>query len=727
MNHLIPQLGHESMMHLQNGNLLEAEKSLSKILKIDPNEINALKLYGYVLTQKKNLRGAINTLNKALKLTPKDPELLFNIAKAYFDIKEFDQAINLYRQFITLSGNKYEVFLDIGSAYSALSKFQDAINYLDKAIEIDKNNSAAYNNKANILSKTGRYEEALKTIEQAILLSPDGAIAWNNKCDILLKMQNFDDALIAAKISLEFNPNLIEAYVNLGNTLIAMKRYNEGIKIYQEIIKLEPGNSQNWIHLANALIPLKRYEDALRNIDRALTININLCHTKGVRLYLLALLCNWNSTYSTSISKLNEEKDVIKDFSSPFPLLALVDKPELHRKIATLFSQEKFPINNTLGPILKNENGKIRIAYFSADFRNHPIGFLSAELYELHDRSKFEVFGFYFGPRAQDEIHQRISKSFDHFIDATNMSDESIARLSRDFQIDIAIDLGGYTQDSRTGIFAYRTAPIQVGYLGYLGTSGASYFDYLISDKILTPPSFDIYFSEKLIRLHSYQINDRKRIVSEKIFTKSSLGLSEDTFVFCCLNASYKITPDIFIAWIEILKEVKDSVLLLLADNPTATSNLHRFANSRGVNENRIIFVEKLAPADYLARYRAADLFLDTFPYNAGTTASDALWAGLPVLTLSGKSFASRIAASALTAIDLPELITTSVAEYQSKAIELSENASMLAHIKNKLRENKLNTRLFDSPGFAKNLENAFSKIYLNLRNGSPPESISVN
>ena len=353
------------------------------------------------------------------------------------------------------------------------------------------------------------------------------------------------------------------------------------------------------------------------------------------------------------------------------------------------------------------------LEYFSADFYNHATGHLMAELFELHDKNQFELIGFSFGPIAADEMRQRLKMQFNQFAEVGKMSDLEVAKLSRDLNIDIAIDLKGFTQYARTGIFSHRAAPIQVSYIGYLGTMGADYIDYIIADKILIPTGSQSYYSEKVVYLpNSYQVNDRKRLISDKQFTRKELGLPENSFVFCCFNNNYKILPATFDGWMRILKGVEGSVLFLYAENAWAKSNLKLEAEARGINSKRLVFGGYMPNAAYLARYQACDLFLDTFSYNAGTTASDALWAGLPILTLMGQSFASRVAASLLNAIGLPELITNTQEEYEALAIELAMNPEKLAAIKLRLVNNRQTTPLFDSPLFAKNLEAAYMKMF---------------
>jgi predicted O-linked N-acetylglucosamine transferase (SPINDLY family) len=351
-----------------------------------------------------------------------------------------------------------------------------------------------------------------------------------------------------------------------------------------------------------------------------------------------------------------------------------------------------------------------------------------AELFELHDKSKFEIFGFSFGPVNNDDMQVRVSSAFDHFYFVNDKSDHDVASLSRQLGIDIAIDLKGFTQDYRLGIFAYGCAPIQVNYLGYPGTMGTDFIHYVIADTTVIPETNQQFFTEKVVYLpHSYQVNDSKRAISHRLFTKPEVGLPGSGFVFCCFNNVYKILPSTFDGWMRILKSIDGSVLWLLDDNPTATSNLQKEAQARGVDPSRLVFAKRMSLDEHLARLKLADLFIDTLPYNAHTTTSDALWAGLPVLTCMGESFASRVAASLLKAIDLPELITHSQQEYEAKAIELATNPALLKAIKDKLAANKLTKPLFDTKLFTKHLEAAYSSMFQRHQDGLPPDHIYIN
>jgi predicted O-linked N-acetylglucosamine transferase (SPINDLY family) len=436
--------------------------------------------------------------------------------------------------------------------------------------------------------------------------------------------------------------------------------------------------------------------------------------------------CDW-SDFQNEVSDLSSKIKKKLKVSPALPILALPFGLEEQRTAAEIWCLDKYPRNTSLGPILKTPGKpKIRLGYFSADFRNHPVSLLSAGLFEHHDKSKFELIAFAFGPDSRDEIRGRIVNSFDKFLDVTLKTDKEIAALSREMGIDIAIDLGGHTQHSRIGIFSFRAAPIQLSYVGYLGTMGANYYDYLIADKFLIPEKSQTHYIEKIIYLPSYQVNDNQQEIPCNALSRQDLNLPSVGFVYCCFNASYKITPETFDGWMRILRAVPKSVLLLYADTPSATSNLRIEAEKRGVSQNRLIFGKQLIRSKYLARCRSADLFLDTLPYNAGATASDALWAGLPVLTCMGEGFAGRYAASLLQAIGLPELITNSQAEYEALAIELGTNSVKLKKIKEKLELNRMTEPLFDTGLFAKKIEIAYEKIYERFQSDLPPQNIYV-
>ena len=439
-------------------------------------------------------------------------------------------------------------------------------------------------------------------------------------------------------------------------------------------------------------------------------------------------LCIWNdlpNDLNELIKKINNGEKVI----NPFPLLALIDDPEIQRKASEIQINESYPKNYDLPVIgLYPKHKKIRIGYFSADFREHPVAALTAELYEVHDRNQFEIHAFSYGPDTKDKMNLRIKAGVDHFHEVRTMSHNDVTMLARSLEIDIAVDLGGFTQDARTGIFAMQAAPIQVNYLGYSGTLGADYMDYLIADHTLIPKDKQDYYSENIAYLpYSFMVNDTKNKVSKRVFTRTEAGLPINGFVFCCFNNHFKITPSTFIRWMRILSKVDGSVLWLPKGNSTTNNNLKKEAKKNSVDENRIIFASRLTlREDHLNRIQLADLFLDTTPYNAHATTSDALQVGLPVLTCIGNSFTSRVAASLINSVNLPELITNTQEQYESLAIQLAKNPEKLKTIKKKLNNNLIKSPLYDTPLYTRHLESAYSMMYDRYQRGLDPDHIYV-
>jgi predicted O-linked N-acetylglucosamine transferase (SPINDLY family) len=437
-------------------------------------------------------------------------------------------------------------------------------------------------------------------------------------------------------------------------------------------------------------------------------------------------ICDWRQL-DADIAKITLALSQSAAAPNPFYIVTLLDSPASQRLAAGQWIRSEAPSESAPAFAPRPVRDKIHIGYFSADYHEHATSYLIAELFELHDRDRFRISAISFGPESHGPMRKRLQAACDEFIDVRDKSDAETVALCRAKHIDIAIDLKGFTQDNRLGIFSRRVAPLQVNYLGYPGTLAAPYIDYMIADRTLVPGQSQQHYSEKLIYLpHCYQANDTKRVVAEKSFTRAELGLPTDGFIFCCFNNSYKITPAIFHRWMRILARVENSVLWLLADNPAAVRNLRREAAARYVAPERLIFAERIDLPHHLARHRAADLFLDTLPCNAHTTASDALWAGVPVLTCAGESLAARVAASLLTAIGLPELIASTQDQYELMAVDLAHDREKLAALARKLAENKRDAPLFDTPRFTRDIEAGYEMIHARHRAGEAPEHIDV-
>jgi predicted O-linked N-acetylglucosamine transferase (SPINDLY family) len=679
----------QAFTYTEQANFSQAKPLFEYILKILPKNFDALHAMGFICGIENNHQEAFNYSLRALKIKPNDLEANINCAKALQAIGKHLDSLKYHQKAIFLSPNNHMVWLGSGRSLQCLKRYDEAIAHYDKALNLDPKFTAAWSNKGDTLNELRCYDDAIAHFDKALILNPEFAGAWSNK----------------------------------GNALSKLKRYDEAIAHYDKALSLKPDYAEGWSNKAVTLHELKRYDEAIAHYDKALSLKPDIDWISGDLLHTKMKICSWSGLIE-SLENISKKVVANEKVATPFSLLALNDDTLLHKKSSEIYIQSRHPFNPVLGPILKRPQAKkIRLGYFSADFHNHATGCLMAELFELHDKSQFELVGFSFGPMANDEMRQRLEKSFDQFIEVGRKSDVEIAKLSRDLNIDIAVDLKGFTQDARTGIFSHRAAPIQVSYLGYPGTLGAEYIDYIIADKTLVPPQSQQFYSEKVVHLRSsYQVNDRKRLISDRQFTRQELRLPENRFVFCCFNNNFKILPATFEGWMRILKAVEGSVLWLLQDNSWAVENLKKEAEKQGISADRLVFAERLPLPEHLARHRQADLFLDTFPYNAHTTASDALWSELPVLTLMGRSFASRVAASLLNAVDLPELITSTQEKYEALAIELAINSQKLTNIKVKLAINRLTTPLFDTPLFTKNLETTYIKMYERYQADLGPE-----
>lgn len=745
----------------QEGKYSKASELLEKALTVNPNHIYALNNRANALQNLNRIDEAIASYDKAIKVNPLFIDAYFNRGNALLKLNRFEEAIVSYDKVIVINPDYAEAYFGRGNAFKTLNRLNEAISDFEKTIALNPNHAQAYNNCGVVHQKANRIDKAIACYEIAIANKPDyfeslnnlGTIleeqgcfneaitcydkaiqsnqlyadAYFNRGNALQKLNRLDEAIESYDKVIEMNPEYSEAYFSRGNAMKSLMRDYEAIADYEKTIHLKPGHVQAHNNLGNSLREIHRLVEAIDCYEKVIAINPNYEFVYGIKINVQLQLCDWRDLYlQIDLLKSNLEKK--REISSPFPVLSLTDNLELQSLASSIYVNKKYPKSSSLDHFVKNDPyRKIRIGYYSADFHNHATAYLMAELFEYHDKAKFEIYGFSFGPNLNDEMRQRLSVCFDGFFDVRNKSDIQVAQQSRDLGIDLAVDLKGFTHGSRTGIFANRCAPIQVNYLGYPGTMGASYIDYIIADKTLIPQQAQQHYFEKVAYLpNSYQVNDSKRKISYKTSTRKELELPDSGFVFCCFNNSYKILPFVFDTWMRIMKAVEGSVLWLLEDNAAASNNLRKEAEDRGIDAKRIVFAKRIRLEEHLARQRNADLFIDTFPCNAHTTASDALWAGLPVLTCMGESFASRVAGSLLYAIGLPELVTETQSDYEALAIELGNNPDKVKAIKQKLEKNRLTTPLFDTPQFTKNIEAAYTKMYERYHSDLPPDHIYI-
>lgn len=600
-----------------------------------------------------------------------------------------------------------------GLALHQQGRSAEALAYYDQALALDPGHADALFRRGCALYELGAVDAAADSFARTLALAPAFAPAHNGLGLALTVLGRPAAALESYNTAVRLEPNFASPYINRSIVLRDMGRLDDALASLNRAIVLAPDNANAHGNRGTVLTELKQPTAAVASLDRALQLNPGMPFLAGVRLLNKMQICDW-SNFDRELADLCAKLARGEPASPTWPLLGLTDSAQLQRTAAESWTRAKCPENPSLGPLAKYpRHERIKLGYFSADFHRHATAYLIAELFERHDRAKFELFAFSFGPANGDDMQQRLKAACDHFIDESAQTDRDVAAYARAQEIDIAVDLKGFSVGNRIGIFAHRAAPIQVNYLGYPCTLGAPYIDYIIADEIIIPKAAEKFYTEKLVTLpNSYQVNDRQRKIAARSFTRAELGLPETGFVFCSFNNNYKITPNVFDVWMRLLTAVEGSVLWLLEDNPTAAVNLRREAARRNVDAGRLIFAGRIAPEEHLARQRSADLFLDTLPCNAHTTASDALWVGLPVLTCPGGSFTSRVAASLLHAVGLPEMIAPTLAEYETLALALARDSARLESLRQKLKRDRLSSPLFDSALFARHIEGAYTRMF---------------
>ena len=677
----------------QAGNLGEAESIYRLLLQQQPNYTNALHFLGVLQAQRQNLTEAADLIGRAIEINPDNAAAHTNY----------------------------------GNVLKGLKRNEDALASYDKALALNPDSMEALNNRGAVLRDLGRHEEALASYDRALALSPDYADALNNRSTLLIDLKRYEEALVSCDQALMLGPDNADALANRGAALRCLRRNEEALTSYDRAAVIAPDRPEILLTRGDILRTLKRHEDAVKVFTRLLEVQPDYDFAKGHLLHSKMLCCDWGelSALSLSIDRdvRNGEKAV-----DPFGYMGVSTSAHDLQLCARIFAAEKFP------PLKANRltenrrsNTKIRIGYLSGEFRHQATSILMARLFELQDKSRFELFAFDNGWDDGSDIRARLQNAFNQIIDITRLGDLDATRVIQNKGIDILVNLNGYFGQARPGIFSYRPSPIQVNYLGFPGTMGVDYIDYIIGDTDVIPQGHEVFYTEKVVRLpDTYQVNDSKRIISEHTPTRAEVGLPELGFVFCCFNNNFKITPDIFAIWMRLLKKVEGSVLWLFEDNAAASRNLRREAHVRGVAPGRLVFAPRMSLPEHLARHRLADLFLDTLPCNAHTTASDALWAGLPVLTCMGGTFPGRVAGSLLRAIGLPELITENLIDYEALAFKLATTPYFLADIRSRLARNRTTYPLFDTDRFRRHIESAYVTMYERYQRGEPPQSFSV-
>ncbi|MCE1193287.1 MAG: tetratricopeptide repeat protein [Acidovorax sp.] len=705
----------------------EALAHFERAIVLRPDFAAAYVNRGITLKELGRLQEALASYDRALALEPQLAAAFNNKGNALRQLGRADEALECYRKAFALDPQDVDACQNMGVLLANAERPDEALRCFDQVIQMRPGHAEAHNAKGAILAGREQWEQAISHFETAIRSNDKLTNAHKNLGSAYRSLFQWDPAVRAFQRAAQLAPADADILSLLAFSLLDANKYQEAMDIYDRAKRLQPETPDSLLNRAGLHARFNRFQDAIADYQAAYDIKPEIRYLLGNIVHGKMKSCAWEGLgdmLKACESSLREGEMRV----SPFIALSLFDDPALHLQVAKKEVETEYPPSSALGALKPRARGnKIRVGYYSADLHSHATAHLMAELFECHDRNRFEWVAFSFGPPAADPMRDRIAASFDRFVDVRELGGAEIARMSRDLGIDIGVDLKGFTLDNRFRIFSHRCAPIQVSYLGYPGTTGADYMDYVIADKVVVPPEAQAHFTEKVVYMpHSYQVNDSQRAISERVFTRSELGLPESGFVFCCFNNNYKIMPAVFDSWMRILHAVPGSVLWLFEDNPSVPENLRREAQARGIAGDRLAFAPRMASDLHLARHRLADLFLDTLPYNAHTTASDALWAGLPVLTRLGESFAARVAASLLHAVGLPELVTHSAAEYEALAIQLATNPAQLSALRGKLQTQKAQSPLFNGRQFARDLEAAYQAMQERHLQGLPPDVIEV-
>jgi protein O-GlcNAc transferase len=746
----------------QSGNYVESEQIANEILEIDPSNSRALNLLGLSLHERglsdegivlirkaievtpdyhaahnnlgtvyreiKRFELALLSIDRAIALIPASSDYNLNKASVLFEMEDYEKSLDSFEKTISLDPVLVEAYIGRGLVLYKLHRFAEALSSYDKAIELKPISAKAWEGRSRTFFATDRYDEALVALDKAMELEPslDGAFLYRG--DILFFLRRYDEALATYSRSLRTKPDLLGAWVGVGDVFGILRQTDDALAAYDRALTLKPDLAEAWLGRGNVLRERRRYDEAEQSYGRLLELNPSYNFAKSFVLQQKLLCCNWQNL-GFEIESINKDVRERKKSAEPFLYQAISNSAEDLKLCAEIYCAERFPrspIQIWSGESYKNT--KIRIGYLSGEFRNQAVSILMTELLELHNRNRFELYAFDNSLDDGSEIRKRIMRAFDFTIDITRLGNLQAATAINQNKIDILVNLNGYFGRERTAVFSHRPAPVQINYLGFSGTMGADYIDYILADTYIIPPEQQTFYTEKVVYLpDTFQVSDSKRTIADRTPTRSELMLPDTGFVFCCFNNSFKITPTIFDIWMRLLKKIEGSVLWLSEDSATASHNLSLEAARRGIAPERLVFSGKAVEySDYLARYRIADLFLDTFPFNAGTIANDVLWAGTPLITCSGETYPARMAGSLLNAIGAPELITQSLDDYEALALKLARDPSYLSPIKAKLTLNRDAHPLFDTARRVRHIESVYTTMWERSQRGEPPMSFSV-
>jgi predicted O-linked N-acetylglucosamine transferase (SPINDLY family) len=744
------------------GRAQEALEAFDRALTIQPNLVEALYNRGVALSDLKQYELAVEAYDRALVVQPEMVAALVNRAVALAALQRFDDALGAYDRVLAMQPSNIIALNNRGLTKRALGRSAEAIADYDRALALNPDHdetrynrgvalmdlqragealamfdalAQAYQDNAEMLNNRGvalwnlkRPEEALACYAPALALEPGFAEAWGNQGLALRDMGRYEEALASFETVLSLEPRNAVAANSRGNVLRDMKKYDEAIRSYDAAIGFRPDYAEALINRGYARWTLKQIEAGTADVEKGLALDPDHPYGRGELLHMRMYTADWRD-YAPRKAELEKLVREGARAVQPFIFQAIAETPADAQACSRIWAADKYPPvpSRPHDREARKDEKKIRIGYVSGEFRQQATAILMAGLYERHDRERFEIIAIDTGVNDNSPMRERLEKAFDRWISVASLSDEQASDIIRDANIDILVNLNGFFGDARMGIFARRPAPIQVSYLGFPATLGAAYMDYIIADKVVIPKTEERFYDEQVVTLPgSYQANDDRGRPISAVPSRAEAGLPEKAFVFCNFNSAYKLTPPTFDSWMRILKQVDGSVLWLLESLGTYTDNLRREAEARGVAGERLIFAADIPTEQHLARMSLADLFLDGLPYNAHTTGSDALWAGVPLITTTGATFPGRVGTSLLQACGLSELVTASVEEFETLAVTLAGDPAALKKLRAKLARNKEKSALFDTDRFRKHIEQAYQTMQERWLAGEKPKGFAV-
>ena len=665
-------------------------------------------------------------LRRTLATDSEQPEVQVTVAALLLEQGRPREALEHLSEALRQRPDHVAALYNRGNAHLSMREPALAAENYRAALRLDPTLTAALNNLGTALHRLRRLDEALTTYQQVLKAQPEHAGALNNCANVLRDMHRLEEALRYCEAALRLRPRYPGALTNRGNTLARLHRGDAALASFEAALTIDPAFSLAWHSRGLVLKDQGQLEGAMECFERALRGSDDCDEALGGLREVCRQIGDWSDDDALA-QRLCDAVRSDRRATLPFLLLAVTDQPQLQQACARLhLALESATPSASLAPAKPYEHDRVRVGYLSADFRDHPVAFLMAGVLEQHDRERFHISALSLRAPDGSSYAVRIGSAVDQFIDLSTLSDAEAAERIRSLEIDLLIDLAGYTQGARPGLHAYRAAPLQVSYLGYPGTLGSPDVDYLIADAYLIPEAQRPHYSEQIVYLpECFQANDDRRVRLPRS-SRAECGLPEDALVLCCFNNTYKIGPTFFEIWMRLLQAVPHSLLWLVATHELTVRNLRREAAARGIDPERLHFAPALPYGQHLARLGCADLFLDTLPFNGGTTVSDALWSGLPVLTVSGEAFAARMAGSLLHSIGLSELIARDLPHYEALALELLHDPERLRSLRAQLCSAAGHCALFNTARFTRHLERAFQLMLERQRLGLPPAHLSV-